>query len=105
MIARRIFAWRPTETPSKRMLSSTRAQLLTRTFGERIDLSTRPPEMIDPAETMLASAMPARGFELPSNCANTNFGGGDDGWYVRISQAWSYRLSCGSTETRSMFAS
>ena len=37
MMARRIFACRPTETPSNRMLSCTWAQLLTRTLGERID--------------------------------------------------------------------
>jgi hypothetical protein len=34
-----------------------------------------------------------------------DFGGGLGAWYVRISHERSYRFSCGSTETRSRFAS
>ena len=69
--------------------------------GERIERSTRPPETMQPGETMESSATPTR---PGSACAKTNFGGGAVIGIVRISQSLSYRLSSGVTWTRSRFA-
>ena len=100
-MALRMRAWRPTRTPGIRMLFSIVQKLCTRTLGQSTLPETRLPEMMQPAEMIESSAWPHR---RPSS-AKTNFAGGACGWCVRSGQSGSYRLNCGLTRHRSMFAS
>src|SRR5258708_32807673 len=79
MIARRIFAWRPTRTPGIRMHCSMWQKLWTRTFGQ----STLPlmllPDAMQPREITEACALPAR-WPIP---AHTNLAGGACAWDER----------------------
>lgn len=81
--------------PENTMASSTRAHLWILVFGLSTDLSTSPPEMMQPDDTMESSAVPRR----------TNFAPGSWAWEVQIGHSLLYRLNSGSTETRSMWAS
>jgi hypothetical protein len=71
--ARRMRAWRPTSTSSKRIDSATSEKLFTRTRRPRIERSTRPPLMMQPSDTIESVAMPTR---FDSRSANTNLAGG-----------------------------
>jgi hypothetical protein len=83
MMARRIFAWRPTRTRSKRTLSSTSLKEFTRQPTPRTLRWMRPPEMMQPWLTMESVAMPTRAC---ASSRKTNFAGGSCVAPVRMGQ-------------------
>jgi hypothetical protein len=72
----------------------------TRTPGERMLCRISLPETMHPIEMRESMANPLRPSSL-----NTNFAGGNCGWYVRSGHSGSYRLKVGSMAMRSIDAS